>query len=196
MCGCSAGTRLGTTMELASHTDPNAVGSLRKSKQYALIRRKLAKFGLSPLAHQLHSLYPRLNWQVLFPTMSGSAAKQPDAPFLVATESSSEKMIASGDAASLALLPFHDAAERWLESRKPSLKGRTPVSCEHRISQLNKFFGDLRVKRDSCRPSERISKGSSGEFDNIPRRRSGFSLEDDLRAVDHQPRTQCCATGG
>lgn len=77
----------------------------------------------------------------------GAVATRPDTPFLVAPENPSERNITNGDAAALGVLPFHDAADRWLESRKPSLKGRTPASYEHHISQLNKFFGDLRVNK-------------------------------------------------
>jgi hypothetical protein len=77
----------------------------------------------------------------------GAVATQNDTPFLVAPENPSERNITNGDAAALALLQFHDAADRSLESRKPSLKGRTPASYEHHISQLNKFFDDLRVNK-------------------------------------------------
>jgi integrase len=70
-----------------------------------------------------------------------------DSLYLVSPETPIERNIASGNATALALLPFREAAERWLESRGAVLRGRTNQGYAHHISQLNKFFGDLRLNR-------------------------------------------------
>jgi integrase len=77
----------------------------------------------------------------------GSAATQPDADPspLVILQTTSERCIASGDSSSLAALSFREAARRWIESRDSVLRERTGESYKHHISQLNKFFGDLRL---------------------------------------------------
>jgi integrase len=43
-------------------------------------------------------------------------------------------------------MPFHHAADRWLESRKSVLRGRTGGLYQHQLKQVNKFFGEIRVK--------------------------------------------------
>jgi integrase len=106
-----------------------------------------APVALAVAAKPLSTSRPTTEDGIVTPYNHGSLAVDPSAPFLVAPENASERTIASGDAAALAALTFEDAAARWLESKKLGLKGRTPVAYEHNVSQLNKFFGKLRVNK-------------------------------------------------
>ena len=84
-----------------------------------------------------------------------------------------------GDSSSLAALPFRDAARRWIESRDSVLRGRTGKGYKHHISQLNKFFGHLRL--------EEIYVGHLIAYQEA-RTENEKALEKEVRSVDDPSR--------
>ena len=72
-------------------------------------------------------------------------AKQPYTPFLVAPETPQHRA-ATINAVAFAALPFGTAADLWIETRRNKLRKRTLVSYHHHVQQLNKFFGNIRLR--------------------------------------------------